>query len=123
MKMRQIVFAVLVCVALCGHHAASQEPVKEEDTSDKLDTERVESLIKELGDGWIGIGGYFHEIKADIGGLFNRFVGQHNAQILAVLVNHAHFGGLNEISKAWAIHRRCRGAAGHWGTYSCISCH
>src|SRR3546814_18233141 len=49
---------------------------------------------------------------------------KHHAQIFAILVNHPHLRRGDELIVTRTIfgRRRRQGAAGHWGTYSSISC-
>src|SRR3546814_16240275 len=70
------------------------------------------------------IRGHLHQIQAHPGSLFYRFLRKHHAQIFAILVNHPHLRRGDELIVTRTIfgRRRRQGAAGHWGTYSSISC-
>ena len=80
--------------------------------------------IQELAHRRIGVGGYFDQIEADFGRLFDRFSSQHYAQIFAFLVDHTDLGRGDEFIVSRAVLRRHwrQRAAGHGRAYSCISC-
>ena len=74
--------------------------------------------VEELADRRIGIGRDLDEVEADFGGLLDRFGGEQDAQILAILIDHAHLGHGDEFVEAGAVQRRRRRAPDQRGTYS-----
>ena len=58
--------------------------------------------VEELGHRRIGVGRDFDQVQAQLVGLFHRFAGVHDAEILAVLVDNADFVRLDQIIVARA---------------------
>jgi hypothetical protein len=79
------------------------------------------SDIEELGDGRVCVGRHLDQVESHLCGLFDRFRGEQHPEILAIFIDHAHFGRGDEFVEAGAIHRRRGGAPGERGTYSCFS--
>ena len=73
--------------------------------------------VEELADRRIGIGRHLDEVEADFGGLLDRFGGQQDPDILAILIDHAHLGHGDEFVEAGAVERRGGGAPVDGGTY------
>jgi hypothetical protein len=79
--------------------------------------------IEELGDGRVRIGGHLDQVEPEFLGLFHRLARVHHAEILALMVDHADLGRLNEFVKPRTVHRRCHHrAAIHGRTYTTCSC-
>src|SRR3546814_10710200 len=53
--------------------------------------------IEELGDGRIGVGRNLHEVEAHLLRCFDRFLRVHDAEVFALVVNHTHFRGVDEL--------------------------
>ena len=68
--------------------------------------------VEELADRRVGVGRDLDEVEADFGGLLDRFGGEQDAQILAIFIDHAHFGHGDELVEAGAVKRRRRRDAG-----------
>ena len=78
--------------------------------------------VEKLSHGRFRVGRNLNQIKARTGGLLDGIFGTQNAQILALVVNHAYRAGLNELVEAGAVfRRRRRPPAGGWRTYSSVS--
>ena len=72
---------------------------------------------RNLADRRIGVGRDFDEVEADFGGLLDRFGGQHDAEILAIFIDHAHLGHGDEFVEAGAVERGRGGSPVERGTY------
>ena len=73
--------------------------------------------VEELADRRIGVGRDLDQVEADFGGLLDRFGGQQDAEILAILIDHAHLGRGDEFVEAGAVERRGGGTPDLRGTY------
>ena len=72
----------------------------------------VAADVEIFGDRRIGVGRDFNQVEADFGGLLDRFLGVHYAEVFAVFVNHPNFRGDDKLVEAGAgeLWRRLRTA-------------
>jgi hypothetical protein len=63
-------------------------------------------LVKELTEvhdadnGWLGSGRNLYQVKALLASHLERFIGLHDADLVAFVVDHAHFAGANALIRA-----------------------
>jgi hypothetical protein len=77
----------------------------------------VAADVEELRDGRIGVGGDFYEIETNGLRLLKGFPRKHDAQILAILIDHPNLLGLDEliVARAGELRRRLSAARiGRW---------
>ena len=78
--------------------------------------------VEELAHRRVRAGRDLDEVQAELVGLLDRFVGEHDAEGLAVLVDDANLVGLNKIVEFGSGFDRGREHAPGWTGYGLISC-
>jgi hypothetical protein len=78
--------------------------------------------VEELADRRIGVGRDLDQIEANSGRLLDRLAGVHDAQILAILVDHAHLWDVDHLVVARPALDGGRHHAPGWGSYCAFSC-